>query len=443
MLILPPEIPPETLAFVALIVAGMLIAHVRFTEHSAHDTPGILITIGIFATFYGIAIGLYRFDINNIDASLPRLIGGIKLAFWASVVGVGAALTLKIRYAIFGVTSTTNIQTEGATIDDLVVHLKNSSDSIARLQQAMVGDEDSTLLTQLKLIRSDQNDKLDSLKRAFSDFAEKQAENNSKALIEALKEVIRDFNQKINEQFGDNFKQLNQAVGKINEWQEQYRLQMSEMIEQQKQTASDMSAAGKSFTQIVDNAKSFTIVAKELQLIIGTMSELEKSLHSNLKALAILVESARTGIPTIEKKVMEIITEVGNGAKASSEMISKQVTQSTKDMGDAVQKQNSDISRNIQDMSSQLQQQVALISSELTKAIQRHNEMIGNNLSELSKKTEQQVLALDAELASALKKSLDTLGQQLGALSTKFVNDYAPLTEKLQKVVEIASRIKV
>lgn len=436
-------LPPETWAFVALIVVGMLIAHVRFTESSAHDTPGILITIGIFATFYGIAIGLYRFDINNIDTSLPQLISGIKLAFWASVVGVGAALTLKIRYAIFGVISTANFQTEGATIDDLVVHLKNSSDSIARLQQAMVGDEDSTLLTQLKLIRSDQNDKLDSLKRAFSDFAEKQAENNSKALIEALKEVIRDFNQKINEQFGDNFKQLNQAVGKINEWQEQYRLQMSEMIEQQKQTASDMNAAGKSFTQIVDDAKSFAIVAKELQLTIGTMSELEKSLQSNLKALAILVESARTGIPTIEKKVMEIITEVGNGAKASSEMISKQVAQSAKDMGDAVQKQNLDISRNIQEMSSQLHQQVALISSELTKVIQRHNEVIGNNLSELSKKTEQQVLALDAELASALKKSLDTLGQQLGALSTKFVQDYAPLTEKLQKVVEIASRIKV
>ena len=43
---------------------------------------------------------------------------------------------------------------------------------------------------------------------AFKDFAEKVAENNSKALVEALEEVIRDFNTKISEQFGDNFKQL-------------------------------------------------------------------------------------------------------------------------------------------------------------------------------------------------------------------------------------------
>ena len=55
------------------------------------------------------------------------------------------------------------------------------------------------------------------------------ADNNTKALIEALESVMRDFNAKINEQFGDNFKQLNEAVGRINDWQEQYRQQMDEL----------------------------------------------------------------------------------------------------------------------------------------------------------------------------------------------------------------------
>ena len=35
----------------------------------------------------------------------------------------------------------------------------------------------------------------------------------SEAIIEELKSVIREFNEKISEQFGDNFKQLNLAVG--------------------------------------------------------------------------------------------------------------------------------------------------------------------------------------------------------------------------------------
>ena len=41
------------------------------------------------------------------------------------------------------------------------------------------------------------------------------ADGNSKALISALQDVIRDFNVKISEQFGDNFKQLNVAVGRL------------------------------------------------------------------------------------------------------------------------------------------------------------------------------------------------------------------------------------
>ena len=85
------------------------------------------------------------------------------------------------------------------------------------------------MLTQLQKLETTFSDKQDDLIRAFNEFAAQMAKNNTKALIEALKEVIEDFNAKINEQFGDNFKQLNEAVGRINEWQEQYRQQMDEL----------------------------------------------------------------------------------------------------------------------------------------------------------------------------------------------------------------------
>ena len=114
----------DTWAFISIILIGTVIAHARFSEQTAHDTPGILITIGIFATFFGIASGLYKFDMDHVESSLPQLIGGIKLAFWASVMGVGAALTLKIRYALFGIKQVEGTPTEGATIDDLVFHAK-------------------------------------------------------------------------------------------------------------------------------------------------------------------------------------------------------------------------------------------------------------------------------------------------------------------------------
>ncbi len=76
-------------------------------------------------------------------------------------------------------------------------------------------------------MRQESRDGLVTLKTSFDDFLKSAAENNSKALIQALQEVIRDFNAKINEQFGDNFKQLNAAVEKILVWQEKYRQQLA------------------------------------------------------------------------------------------------------------------------------------------------------------------------------------------------------------------------
>ena len=71
------------------------------------------------------------------------------------------------------------------------------------------------MVSQLKLLRSDTNERLDVLKKAQIEALQKLSEMGSKALVEALRDVIRDFNTKITEQFGDNFKQLNEAVAKL------------------------------------------------------------------------------------------------------------------------------------------------------------------------------------------------------------------------------------
>jgi len=86
-----------------------------------------------------------------------------------------------------------------------------------------VGSEEGSLISQIKLSRQDSNDRLDALKAAQTEALAKLSELGSKALVEALRDVIRDFNQKLTEQFGENFKQLNTAVGRLLAWQEQYK----------------------------------------------------------------------------------------------------------------------------------------------------------------------------------------------------------------------------
>jgi len=50
--------------------------------------PQIFTTIGILGTFMGIAVGLFFFDVKDMESSIPVLLGGLKTAFIASIFGI-------------------------------------------------------------------------------------------------------------------------------------------------------------------------------------------------------------------------------------------------------------------------------------------------------------------------------------------------------------------
>src|SRR5438105_12698261 len=105
--------------------------------------------LGIFRCFLGIALGLFHFDADNIQGSVPSLLNGIKTSFWASIAGIGCAITIKARYQIFGPPKfRPGAAIQGATIDDLARLLQS-------LHQSLAGREDSTLLSQVKLLRQE------------------------------------------------------------------------------------------------------------------------------------------------------------------------------------------------------------------------------------------------------------------------------------------------
>ena len=52
-------------------------------------------TLGVLGTFIGIAFGLRNFDVSDIDASVPSLLEGLKVAFGTSIVGMMAALAFR------------------------------------------------------------------------------------------------------------------------------------------------------------------------------------------------------------------------------------------------------------------------------------------------------------------------------------------------------------
>lgn len=75
---------------------------------------------------------------------------------------------------------------------------------------------------QLKALKEN-NQGLADMRVSFDEFLKNMTDNYNKAFIEALTKSIETLNVELQEQFGDNFKRLNEAVEKLLIWQENYK----------------------------------------------------------------------------------------------------------------------------------------------------------------------------------------------------------------------------
>jgi hypothetical protein len=393
------------IVFISLI--GVVL-HFRWNRAATSLGPTLLTTLGIFFCFLGIALGLLDFNPGDVKGSVPQLLQGIRTSFWASVFGIFWALSIKVRVLFLGSpTLPANGKTTGATIDDL-------ADQLGRLNRSIAGTEDSTLLSQVKLLRTDSNDRIDRLNRSFDRFAEKMAEANSKALIQALSEVIRDFNTKLNEQFGENFKQLNAAVEKLVVWQVQYKNQLDDLIIQETATRKSMGEASLRYADLVNKSTIFTQTAESLASLLVTTTAQSERLNAALRSLAELVTGAATGLPKIEAKIVEMTNQIAQGVRTNQDTLGAVLKTSAQ----SIQTHNQEL------------------TTLLKNTLEGANKDLNSHIRQATEDTKKQIVALDRALEEELTKSIETLGRQLTALSQKFVQDYTPLTLKLQQLVK-------
>lgn len=295
----------------ALITVAALLFHIRWSRRATALGPTILTTLGIFFCFAGIAWGLLDFDPNDVRSGVPHLLQGIRTSFWSSVVGIFWALTLKIRVALFGDAPVAKAGAqEGSSVDDLARLL-------VQLNHSVAGGDESTLLGHVRLLRTDSNDRLDRLTGAFDRYTENITEANAQALIRALSEVVRDFNAKVNEQFGDNFRHLNFAVERLLAWQVQYEHQLQVLMERESAAQESMTEATVRFTDIVNSASAFAAVAGSLRDSVVTLNSQSEQLSRTLFLLSGLIGELTEGLPMLEQRIAQTVARGGPAPAAN------------------------------------------------------------------------------------------------------------------------------
>lgn len=392
------------------------------------NATSLLITIGICFTFYGISKGLANFDTEHIDEDLPQLINGIKTAFLVSVVAVFCAITLKIITLFMEIFTKKEEITDEVDIKDLV-SLQNKSFNLTQ-QNIEILTKNTQLLENLndnvKLLRIDNEKGFTNLNKNFEDFSKTLAENNSKAFIKALEEVIKDFNIKITEQFGDNFKQLNLAVGSLLEWQENYK----NFVQQNENTLSNIANIldenSKNYAQVVDNSKEFSEYAKDLNETLKAALSQREALENNIMNLAKFLKDLQENLSGLMEKIslyQEESLKTLNNLSLNSKALEEHYIDSNSKLI-----QNVDI--NITKFNDVLTQYNTQIQTQVTDMINQTSSQLTQTLTDSSSKINSQIEVLDKELENILKN----LSTNLAGISNRFVQDYQLIIDDIDRL---------
>lgn len=291
---------------VLILIGAIIFLQWQKNWYTYTNTCASIVTVvGVFGTFCGIYMGLQDFhpDPDKMQKGIEGLLQGLRHAFLTSLVGIGSAILLKV-IALY--------QMRNADEDPGIKAIAKTDDILNSIKIALSSANDGTVFTQLQALKKNTETSNAQLVQEISAFSDRIAEKCSLLLVEALKEVVRDYNTKINEQFGENFVQFNKGVGEINRWQEQYRRQMDELAtefriaaESVEQSRGALASAAESLMTIEDQSKSLVAIA-------ATLDPLLHNLNDQLNTFRQLRQQALDAFPEIEKRLNELTTGFSN-----------------------------------------------------------------------------------------------------------------------------------
>ncbi|MBX7490031.1 hypothetical protein [Helicobacter turcicus] len=286
-----------------------------YGKQKHRDFKSIIMSTGVLGTFVGIFVGLQDFDVNHIENSVPSLLAGLQTAFYTSILGMALAILLSILQKSKAVKSDFENMLDYFSLQagklDKLEKLDALSDVGIALKEVISQNKEklesqnhyqATQIENLKTLENSFNTTNATLKEAMHHLAK----GASKELIAALQEVIKDFNLRITEQFGDNFKELNNAVTQMIVWQNSYKDSIAGLDSSLKNTLKAFDSTKESLELIASrNAEVLEVYNALAHSIEASRIENEKlsALLSGFESMHTNAESALKGVEELSKNL--------------------------------------------------------------------------------------------------------------------------------------------
>lgn len=396
--------------FVVAVLQGKKGRHGQFLEHA----PAVLVSLGILGTFIGIVIGLLDFDAHDIKNSIEGLLDGLKTAFITSLVGMSLSLVLKALDAWWfaPARSKAEVVPDTVTPEHIYGAMNRQVQLLETLNQSLSGNEEGSVSGQLKLLRTDMNDFRQGLARdqqefrqalftQLTQFAEMLSRSATEVVIEALRQVIQDFNRNLVEQFGDNFKALNESVVKMIDWQEQYKQHVETLearietaVRELERTATANEAISKSLAtseqsigSIENHCQSIPSAIGQLTPVLQTNQHQIQELQRHLEAFVALRDQAVRAVPEMQQHM---------------DAITKQLSEKMHEVATKMHEGAQEFGRSVDHTNTALTEASHVISS--------HTEQISTNMKDASEEFATSV----RDTMEVMLRNAKTLEQQMG-----------------------------
>lgn len=298
------------LTLFAIDVIGLLGAAMGVGRFRSLDFKTSIVSIGLFGTFFGVLVGLYGFDTKEINQSVPRLLEGLKFAFAISVLGMFLSITLSILDKFFGAAQENGdvLRSIDKKIGGLTAVLQSPTELVKQFTE-MKG----FLKKHLEQINK-------SLDKALSELAR----GATQEVIQALNKIIHEFNSNLQEQFGDNFKELNKACYKMVEWQDNYRDHVDLAEQRLTEIMRTLKDADKALHEIADQNSETAAVCREVSDLIRTYDLQIKTLDAHLQSCKQLGVQAGDFLRNTEKALSQSSENLNSFSDVIEKSVSKQ-----------------------------------------------------------------------------------------------------------------------
>ncbi len=298
--------------FIIMVFFAILEFRNNAEQAEQKDFKPLIISLGILGTFIGIFCGLWNFDTKDISKSVPTLLEGLKLAFVTSILGMLIAIVLSVIENFKKQDPKETPEILKAILNEQKVANKNNTLIFSAITH--LTGETSSQLQELNI----------SLKKALHNLSKGATEE----IIRALKSVIADFNRNLTEQFGDNFKQLNESVKNMIIWQENYKKAIEQIEKNLQQAVENIGKTADYTKQFTEYYEKISHISSDLQRILKTNENQIKNIEKHLENLRKTGEEMRLitiSTNDFSKTIQSSLSEQSAGLNRLSEELTKQL----------------------------------------------------------------------------------------------------------------------